>query len=998
MTEIKHYSSVNLKQIIMKRKVFTLMAVFTLLVGTARARDTDKASGGSPWLSAAVETNTAEIKKNITGTGAVFTENKGQVKDQYGHARPDIDFKVNGGGVTVFIGQGEIHYQFAKVTGKQKQVTNTGRPDIAMYRMDVALINANRNARVLTEEKQAYFDQYFSAQGSGRANAYKKITYKEVYPHIDWVFYFNTQGQLEHDFIVRPGGNVDNIKIQYKGATSLALNENGSLSAHTPMGTVKESAPHSYTGEGHIIASSFRLQDNVLSFYTAPHKGTLIIDPTLEWGTYYGTPFDYNDNLDQTVIRTDPKGNIYVAGIAYSMSDIATVGAFQSAPITTNSWEGSQFLVKFNSTGQRLWATYYGKAVYTIGTGLACDKNGNVFLAGGTMGDASLVSTGAHQTVFGGGDFKDAYLVKFDSTGTRQWATYYGGSNEDVAFALSCDTAGNVFMTGRTRSAENIASTGSHKEQLSGTEAFFLAKFNSAGVRQWGTYYGENIPQETGWTPDMTITNDGQGNVFFIGSVGINSNTTTLPADVITAGSHQPAHSGKHDILLVKFNGNGMRQWATWYGGTEEDLILKDGLAADKWGNIYLSGRTLSTAGIATAGSHQDTLGGGVSIWQNPVHYGGDAFLAKFNEAGIRQWATYYGGDEGENEFGYGGISCDIFGNVLLSGQTRSNTHIATAGSYQQALLSESNAYFVKFDSTGIRKWGSYFGSIAEGRIEAVSTNDSGQIFIAGFFNDYTNLATPGAHQSLNTPLFIAKFDDCSDIVSAADTILGNVSICAGSAGVYHISTLPGTSSYTWILPNGWSGNSTTETITVTAANNSGLLGVAGNFSCGAGDTVYLSITVNPLPVPTITANGNILSTGSFTTYQWQLNGSAIPGATGNTYTATSAGNYTVVVTDNKGCTGTAATYTYNPTSVDDIASKNLVSIFPNPATSLVQIATPAALTAQILSMEGKVLLQRKLSAGTTAIDIQGLAKGIYLIQITGKDNYVLKTEKIVKQ
>lgn len=995
MTEIRHYSSVNLKQIIMKRKVFTLMAVFALLVETAQARDINKEVSDYTRLPATAGMDRTNIKKKVTPAGLVFTENKGQIKDQYGHLRSDIDFRVNGGGVNVFIGKGEMHYQFAKTITTENTAANT---TISMYRMDVALIGADKNAGVLTEEKQTYFDQYFLNGEVARAYAYKKITYKEVYPHIDWVFYFNAQGQMEHDFIVHPGGNVADIKIQYKGATGLALNKDGSISAQTPMGAVKESAPHSYTTEGHVIASSFRLKDNVLSFYTDPHKGTLVIDPTLEWGTYYGTPFDYNDNLDQLVIRTDPKGNIYVGGIAYSMSDIATTGSFQSTPIIVNSWEGNQFLVKFNSAGQRLWATYYGKTVYGIGTGLACDKSGNVFLAGGTMSDASLVSAGAHQTVFGGGAFKDAYLVKFDSTGARQWATYYGGSNEDIGFALSCDTAGNVFMAGRTKSTDNIASTGSHKEQLVGTEAFFLAKFNSAGIRQWGTYYGENIPQQTGWTPDMTITNDNQGNVLFIGSVGINPNTTPLPADVTTTGSHQPVHSGKHDILLVKFNGNGTRQWATWYGGAEEDLILKDGLAADKWGNIYLSGRTHSTTGIATAGSHQDTLGGGSSIWQNPVHYGGDAFLVKFNNAGLRQWATYYGGDQGENEFGYGGVSCDIFGNVLLSGQTGSNTNIATTASYQQALLSESNAYFVKFDSTGARKWGSYFGNIAEGRIEAVATNDSGQIFIAGFFNDYTNLATPGAYQSLNTPLFVAKFDDCSDIVSAADTIFGNVSICAGSSGTYSISTLPGTSSYTWILPNGWSGSSTTETINITAANNSGLLGVAGNFSCGAGDTVYLNITVNPLPVPAITVNGNILSTGSFATYQWRLNGTVIPGAVNNIYTATTPGDYTVVVTDNKGCTGTSAAYAHNPTSVEDIAFKDLVKIFPNPATSLVHISTPAACTAQLRSIEGKVLLQRKVNAGTTAIDIRGLANGIYFIQITGKDNRILKTEKLVKQ
>lgn len=974
------------------KKVFTLF----VLVAASCIR----ANAGPGDAQGPDKHNINLLAKNRQGA-LTFMENKGQVKDQNGKERRDIDFKIADAGVSVFIGDGQIHYQWIKTTTDKQSVLQTGNRKPAkaeLYRMDVVLVGANQNAAFVAEERQSFYEQYFLGGAATQAFTYNKITYKDIYPNIDWVFYFNAQGKLEHDFVVRPGGNVNDIRVQYNGATQLQLNNDGSLSATTPMGTLKEAAPHSYTKNGDIITSSFLLKNNILSFNTAPHKGTLIIDPTLEWGTYYGTPFDYNDNLDQTVIRTDPAGNIYVAGIAYSMSDIATTGSFQSAPILAYDWEGNQFLVKFSGSGQRLWATYYGKSVYPIGTGLACDKDGNVYLAGGTFSDASLVSAGAHQTVFGGSTDRDAYLVKFDGTGQRLWATYYGGAGEDVAFAVSCDTAGNVCMSGRTKSAAGIASAGSHKTQLVGAQAFFVAKFNSSGVRQWGTYYGESMPQQVGWTPDMTMTNDIGGNVYFTGCVGIYPTTTPQPADMTTTGSHQPVHSGKHDVLLVKLDKDGLREWATWYGGEEEDLITKDGLAADKWGNVYLAGRTHSTSGIATPGSHQDTWNGGFSVWSNPVHYGGDAFLVKFNNTGERQWATYYGGDQGENEFGYGGIGCDIFGNVLLSGQTSSNTNIATPGSYQSVLLSESNAYFVKFDSSGTRKWGSYFGNIAEGRIEAVATNDSGQIFIAGFFNDYTNLATPGAYQNTNTPLFIAKFDDCSDIISAADTILGNVTICAGATGTYNVLPLPGAGTYTWILPDGWSGSSTTETINITAANNSGQIGVAGNFSCGAGDTVYLNVTVNPLPVATITANGNVLSTGAFSTYQWQLNGSDIPGATSATYTATATGSYTVKVTDNKGCTNTSAAHSHTLTSVGGVSYKHQIRIFPNPGTTTVQVSTPVALHINISSVDGRLMMSSNAGAGTTAIDIQSLADGIYFIQMSDKENQVLKTEKLVKQ
>ncbi len=707
--------------------------------------------------------------------------------------------------------------------------------------------------------------------------------------------------------------------------------------------------------------------------------------------------------LEQTVIRTDPQGNIYVAGTAGDGYDnVATTGSYQTT-LHVEYYLGwalglNQFLLKLNSAGERLWATYYGNDVYVIGTGLACDREGNVYLAGGTLEDTAIATAGTHQPAFGGGTERDAYLVKFDSTGDRVWATYYGGAGQDIAFALHCDTANNVYMTGRTRSTTNIASPGSHKTTLTGTEAFFLAKFNSAGIRQWGTYYGENVPPETGWRPDMCMAVDAAGNVYFAGSIGVYPSTTTLPADLTTPGSYQPAYGGKYDVVLAKFNATGIRQWATYYGGTEEDLITREGLACDKWGNVYLFGRTHSTSGIATAGSHQTTWGGGSSSWVEPAHVGGDGFLVKFNSAGQRSWATYYGGANGDNDYGYGGVACDIFGNVIIGGITASNTAIATPGSYQSTLLAENNAYLAKFDSTGIRKWGTYFGNISNGRIEGLAANDSGEIFVAGFFSDYYNLSTPGAHQTTPTSLYIAKIDDCSDILEQPDTVLGAISVCAGATGTYSIAALSGAASYNWLLPSGWTGTSATTSIDITTGSNNGRIGVVALFSCGASDTTFLDITVNPLPVPVITAVGNVLSTGAFSSYQWRLNGSDIPGATGNTYTTTANGSYTVNVTSDKGCQGSSAAFSHTLTSLRDPALLSQIKIYPKPAATLLHIYTPIAVSFDICSMEGKVLSNGQIAQGSHVINISGLAGGIYLIRITDKDNHLLKTEKLVKQ
>jgi hypothetical protein len=93
-------------------------------------------------------------------------------------------------------------------------------------------------------------------------------------------------------------------------------------------------------------------------------------------------------------------------------------------------------------------------------------------------------------------------------------------------------------------------------------------------------------------------------------------------------------------------------------------------VSVDNSGNIYLAGHTWSTTDIATSGSHQDTKS----------NFSSDVFLVKFDNSGVRQWGTYYGGT------GYDvGMSCitDNSGNVFLGGYTASSTDIASSGAHQ---------------------------------------------------------------------------------------------------------------------------------------------------------------------------------------------------------------------------------------------------------------------------------------------------------------------------
>jgi hypothetical protein len=75
-------------------------------------------------------------------------------------------------------------------------------------------------------------------------------------------------------------------------------------------------------------------------------------------------------------------------------------------------------------------------------------------------------------------------------------------------------------------------------------------------------------------------------------------------------------------------------------------------------------------------------------------------------------------------------------------------------------------------------------------------------------------------------------------------TITGNTSVTAGSNNTYSIASVSGATSYTWTLPSGWSGSSTTTSITTTAGSAGGTISVKANNACGASAARTLTVTV----------------------------------------------------------------------------------------------------------------------------------------------------------
>jgi uncharacterized protein (TIGR02145 family) len=329
--------------------------------------------------------------------------------------------------------------------------------------------------------------------------------------------------------------------------------------------------------------------------------------------------------------------------------------------------------------------------------------------------------------------------LTIDPVPDRVWGTYYGGTQVDNCMSTAIDISGYVYIAGFTASPENIATTGSHQATYAGGSDGFFAKFTSAGVRVWGTYYGGSSSDQIHC---ITVSSDQ--------NLIISGYTSSLE-NVSTSGSHQPAFAGGlYDAFLAKFDNSGIRLWGTYYGGTLEDESYT--CTVDPTGNIYLEGATKSTTDIATTGSHQPALGGGR-----------DSFLVKFTADGTRLWGTYYGGDCDENTSN--GRSCALDGSswVYICGTTCSAMNIAVPGSYQPALAGGADGFLVKFDPNGVRQWGTYFGGALDDIINSVKvTSDHGLMF-PGMALSTSGIASPGSFQPVfgggNSDAFLARFD-----------------------------------------------------------------------------------------------------------------------------------------------------------------------------------------------------------------------------------------------
>lgn len=281
-------------------------------------------------------------------------------------------------------------------------------------------------------------------------------------------------------------------------------------------------------------------------------------------------------------IGVDTNGNVYVTGAFYGPGDF---GSFNLPASESEVF----FLSKYDNAGAVQWVQQGIGGDDVEGTGLAVDAAGNSYaLVFANNGDTVAFGSTNVSTP---SDFDENYdastiLVKFDNTGTVQWAQVMGGYGETYATKVAADAAGNVYVRGTFSSTLTIGST-NLVVSPGASKNMFVAKFDNSGALIW-------VQQPSGGNVDEGgVAVDLGGNVYVSGAFDTNLNF---------GSGISLASLGSYDAFVARFNSSGQIQWARQAGGFTRKGAFNGfywDVALDSQSNVYVGGFLKSGASAA---------------------------------------------------------------------------------------------------------------------------------------------------------------------------------------------------------------------------------------------------------------------------------------------------------------------------------------------------------------------------------------------------------------
>lgn len=637
------------------------------------------------------------------------------------------------------------------------------------------------------------------------------------------------------------------------------------------------------------------------------------------------------------------------------------------------------------------WAKRAGWYAFDLGYGTCTDNAGNVYIAGKYEMNASFGNTrvgckGNH----------DIYVAKYSPSGAFLWVRTAGGTIGDYAHAVTCDGAGNVYLTGEF---ETTTFFGSVSMKSSGNNDVFLAKYNTNGDLQWAKKLGGGGGNDRGL--GISIVN---GNIYISGR---------FQGTAIFSGIKMVS-SGGTDIFIAKCNSNGVLQWLRKAGGPGEDE--GNAITTDAAGNAYVTGFFSRTANFS--GTYVTSKGGS------------DIFIAKYGPDGGVHWVK--GAGAGANDYGMG-IMADNAGRVFLTGGFRYTTNFGAAT--LKSVNGNADIFVACYNSSGANIWARKAGGGQNDYGRAIDVDGSSNIYITGNFGNTATFGNKTITGADATEIYVASYTasgnfrwvlQAGGVKDKADPdrfIEMGLSISVdNSRNVYASGTYRSASTFGGTTLAPWDH---TEVFLAKIRQGS-----AVGASAARARISRLSASITPSDTVNICPGESVLlktNPDSGCTYSWKKDEQVIPGIDSSEYSASQEGNYTVTkINDSDTATSAQVVVVFKNCNLKDHSLQTdsltgtdnalslvendslLMKIYPNPNSGLftieVNLVSSAentdVVTVEIISSSGQLVYRKESSYAKGLFKEQielekNVPLGIYFLQVT-YGNKVEKTKMML--
>lgn len=611
---------------------------------------------------------------------------------------------------------------------------------------------------------------------------YGKVEYKNLYPGIDLLFY-GDQKQVEYDFILAPGANPNPIKLNFRGAKNIRLDDQGNLILKTQTGELRQHKPFAYQEVGDVkreVASRFVLDGQTVKFALGAYDTTkpLVIDPVLSYSTLLGGSL-----LDTPeAMAVDAQGNVYVTGSTYYRNLRGTGADFPSTTgaIKSNGTppvdEGTYvFVSKLNPTGTALiYSAIIGgtkgfpdfpiPSLANFAYGIAVDEAGAAYVTGFTNSLNFPTTSGVIQPTTASQYLIDeAFVFKLNPTGSALSYSTLLGQGDAGGRAIAVDHAGQVWVTGYARHRFFPTTPDAWQPKpLGASQTGFVSKLNSTADRiLYASYLSSG-----GADAPSGIALDAAGAAYVTGTTSSSCLRADLPAVApfpTTDGAFQRdpgtgcvSGAATSYVFVTKFAADGAVVYSTLIRGASGNAI-----AADSTGAAYVAGKRAGGLSFpVTPGAFQTEPPAGL-LSQSGI-------VTKLNSTGSGLvYSTYFSGSVGL--FGNLKMAVDGQGRACLTGAVSDSTFVATTqdapfGARRGAFVTRFNAAGSALDYSVVLG-DTYTG----GRGIAVGLNED--VYVTGTTSYAGFPVTPNAYQQQpagDNDVFLLKLSPTRPVTSVS--------------------------------------------------------------------------------------------------------------------------------------------------------------------------------------------------------------------------------------